>query len=939
MVLAKGNSSNFQIKDSYIEVQKTIYPQNIALVEKEDNKEKIIGQVKIVDQYLISNIPENEFLDEYPDLKSGFQDLSIDIEADQPIFDKENFYHSPSLLDKTGLGLKSLLGIETQTLPEYRLIKEINKSKSIQANLDLEKIKIETHYKKLEIENEESVIKQTFTLINNSDQDLSLSLLLKNRIDAETIHWNDHIYSISDNPQKFGNPAKISFYSQNMKYLSFFDYSDIPEEFLPELWVERQNSRSFLILSLNVFIPAHSSKTIDPQYQSQITPQAIKAEKIGDSTVYKLELDDDVVEIGTKEHSPSRPYLKLNRWGDETSLTISSPYISEKEAVFSENENMVKWIDKDWELHLYPLEPREFEENGHQVKQLEQGGFEFEIILNKDPRPTKTGDYNIILNIETKGLKFYYQPPLNQENQEEGITCTETTCWDKDGNVVTFRPENVVGSYAVYHKTQDKLFKTEEEAEKYKAGKAFHIYRPKITDAIGNWDWEEQTIDVENGTITITIPQDFLDNAVYPIRSTGETFGYEIGGDSTAYIGSFIRGSWFSCPESGTANSISFCLTCTATKNYACGIYKRSDYSYHANTPEESITAKTKVYVTISFGTPNPSIEAIDYYLMAQGTDTTYNPVMHYDAGTDLGLYGPWGAHTSPLEWADSISSYTTDDRKFGIYCTYEAAPSNAAPTVGTVILNNGNDITLTESVTTTVSATATISDTDGISDISTTTGKLYRSGVGSGCSADDNNCYIDSICATTTPCAATSCTAICNYDVWFHADPTDAGDYSDEWWDAWIKVIDTENASSSATSTGVEMNTLRALNVTSTANSTINYGSLNPGDDTGTLSETTTVTDTGNAAIDIYLYGVDMATGSYSIAVGQQEYSTSSGVSYASGTDLTTATITAVELDLSKPTSHPSTSTDDIYWGLAIPPVQAAGTYTGTNTFEAKAD
>ena len=181
---------------------------------------------------------------------------------------------------------------------------------------------------------------------------------------------------------------------------------------------------------------------------------------------------------------------------------------------------------------------------------------------------------------------------------------------------------------------------------------------------------------------------------------------------------------------------------------------------------------------------------------------------------------------------------------------------NNNTPSVGTVTLNGGLDITLTESVTTTVSATTTVTDVDGYSDISTTTGKLYRSGEGTGCSADDNNCYSNSSCATTTPCATSSCTAVCNYDVWFHADPTDAGDYSAQHWDAWIKVIDTDNASSSATSTGVEMNTLRALSLSTT---TINYGTINPGGDTGTLSQTTTVTGTGNEAIDIYLYGTNL--------------------------------------------------------------------------------
>ena len=73
-------------------------------------------------------------------------------------------------------------------------------------------------------------------------------------------------------------------------------------------------------------------------------------------------------------------------------------------------------------------------------------------------------------------------------------------------------------------------------------------------------------------------------------------------------------------------------------------------------------------------------------------------------------------------------------------------------------------------------------------------------------------------------------------------------------------------------------------------------------------------------------------------ILVGNQEWSTSSSWSYGSGTDLTTAT-TSVELDLPKPVSHFSTSTDDIYWGLGIPSTTSMGVYRGTTTFEVVAD
>ena len=406
---------------------------------------------------------------------------------------------------------------------------------------------------------------------------------------------------------------------------------------------------------------------------------------------------------------------------------------------------------------------------------------------------------------------------------------------------------------------------------------------------------------------------------------------------------------------------------------------------------------------------------------------------------------------------------------------TQTLTAGNNTPSVGTVTLNGGSDITLTENATATVQATATVTDVDGYSDISTTTGKLFRSGVGSSCSADDNNCYSDSSCVTSS-CSGNSCVATCEYDVWFHADPTDTGDYSTQYWDAWIKAIDTDNASSSATTTGnVDMNTLRALDVTSDdwlgisgahvdsfsyANSAnvepgdmlddtspwvawvapdhwfiidlgqtyaikkfrgrsyseldptdvdlyvsdsktvwgdavatgisawddvdtwqevdstdkngryikavvhstnhaenhlmwgdqyslyagssfdaygdvgINYGSLNSGSTTGSTNQGVTTTATGNVGIEVYVYGDDMEKGSDSIGVEYQEYSTST-FTYGDGTTLSNSS-TSVGVEMSKPTSHPSTSTDDIYWGAEVPAVTPKGTYHGTTTFGA---
>jgi hypothetical protein len=266
---------------------------------------------------------------------------------------------------------------------------------------------------------------------------------------------------------------------------------------------------------------------------------------------------------------------------------------------------------------------------------------------------------------------------------------------------------------------------------------------------------------------------------------------------------------------------------------------------------------------------------------------------------------------------------------------TTAAPPANQPPTVSNVSLNGGNAINLTENTTTTVSCTATLSDPNGGADITSATATIYRSGVGPSCTPDDNNCYqiASSSCILGTV-AGNDRPATCTADIWFHADPTDVGPYSAETWMCTITAIDSGGLTgSSSTATGVEMNTLLALDVTLQ----INYGTMLPGDTIDPLSITSTVTTTGNAAIDVQLSGTDMTSGANSISVSQQRYATST-VAYSSGYTLTT-TPTLLELTTGKPTAHPSNQAQNIYWGIQIPLGTPMGSYSGQITFTAVAD
>lgn len=123
------------------------------------------------------------------------------------------------------------------------------------------------------------------------------------------------------------------------------------------------------------------------------------------------------------------------------------------------------------------------------------GGLEWEIILNNKP------DSQVLTYpIETKGLKF---------NKQE-LHLLEEHC------PLNEIEDSVINSYAVYHATKrNNVTRLDGTQEHYMAGKAFHIYRPKAWDTNGDTVWCDMNI--KAGTISIILPSDFREYAVYPV--------------------------------------------------------------------------------------------------------------------------------------------------------------------------------------------------------------------------------------------------------------------------------------------------------------------------------------------------------------------------------------------------------------------------------------
>jgi hypothetical protein len=211
------------------------------------------------------------------------------------------------------------------------------------------------------------------------------------------------------------------------------------------------------------------------------------------------------------ESSKEQYFLNINRASVTVDKEISS-LASDKLALSIGNEIDIWHID----------------ENGH---------FKWDIEFAQKP---STNKFSWALT-HTEGLEFAYQPALTQAEIDKG----------------TIRPDNVVGSYAVYcNKTGHYKDASGKTTVNYRTGKLLHIYRPLCIDAKGNKEWAELLI--EKGTLTITIPQKYLDNAVYPV-TLDPTFGYTSVGASGGSSGNSV---WWALDANspsggGTLTSIS----------------------------------------------------------------------------------------------------------------------------------------------------------------------------------------------------------------------------------------------------------------------------------------------------------------------------------------------------------------------------------------------
>jgi len=255
---------------------------------------------------------------------------------------------------------------------------------------------------------------------------------------------------------------------------------------------------------------------------------------------------------------------------------------------------------------------------------------------------------------KSPGVSFYYQGELTEEEKAEGCE----------------RPDWAVGSYAVYGDRSDNGFMT---------GKLMHIPRPFCIDANGAEQWAD--ILVDRDWLSITIPQEYVDGCVYPMR-LDPTFGLTSkGATSATSISNYIVAAGPEpAPENGAVDSVSWYINNTAGTivGVTLGVYAHSSGSTPgsllADGGSESIATGFDNWKTVVLDSSLSITSGVSYW---PAFNKNNNITIYYDSVSSKYLryaaqtYSA-GTLTASPTWAGSGGIY--DGKRYSAYITYTAS-------------------------------------------------------------------------------------------------------------------------------------------------------------------------------------------------------------------------------------------------------------------------
>ena len=275
------------------------------------------------------------------------------------------------------------------------------------------------------------------------------------------------------------------------------------------------------------------------------------------------------------------------------------------------------------------------------------------------------------------------------------------------------------------------------------------------------------------------------------------------------------------------------------------------------------------------------------------------------------------------------------------------ASVTNSVPTASSAQLNGGSAITVTTNASTEVIGAVTITDNNGCEDIVNVTGILFRSNITNGATATNNNrTHYNTTCTLNNDCTAGGSditgTYNCTFNMEWYADATDAGSaFASTNWT--FNVSPSDGTTGNTTAVVEELNTLTSLSLET---SSIAFGSLALGADTGATNQNTSIANHGNEGLDVSLTGFASTSGDNlsmtctvgTTAINKLEYN-STTFTFGSGSIALTNTSTELDLDIQYGNETVLRPTKLVYYGFGFPATGIGGSCTGNVVITATSD
>ena len=346
---------------------------------------------------------------------------------------------------------------------------------------------------------------------------------------------------------------------------------------------------------------------------------------------------NDLMKVGDK--TSFKPNLSLSRFGGDSRLDIIPQVLGDFSLTLSGDV-----ITLSSSAFGFGFKPTPVEAGFSQF-----GGLDFEIVLKKRP-PV---NYISFGYIPTK-LTPYHQPALTAQEIAMGAR----------------RPDHVVNSIVWNHPTKGGLVTPDDVAKGITTGKAFHLYRMKLVDFLGNWTWANWTLE-SAGEIRLWADSAFLATAVYPItiKPLGDTFGYtSIGGTGASITENYILSHGDSyLAIAGTGNSMTMYGIRSSAINAQMALYDTATPSALITNAKTGSVAVPAVagWFTANF-TIEPTLTAIQVYLVFNFSGATGSA--YYDA---TGTNNYWYAAQTFGTWPATVTRTSGGSKyQWSIYCT-----------------------------------------------------------------------------------------------------------------------------------------------------------------------------------------------------------------------------------------------------------------------------